>query len=232
MANLGMIKGITLVNGDTAAFNIPMFTGSGTAGQGGSASKAYKPAKWTFDIGFAPSAGDMILIRVPVAGVTSGVWMSVNNGTSYSPVATVSKTRLTTQYPVNALLLLMYEPGATTTTYGTDETGAPAGAGAADLVSSRWTVVNGYDANTTYSAMTVANMTAGTETTARTVSASNLKSGLQQILAVSSGDVQLYGSHLTGQVPAPSAGDNGKFLRVVGGVWAAAAVNNANGVSF
>ena len=92
--------------------------------------------------------------------------------------------------------------------------------------------VNGYDANTTYSAMTVANMTAGTETTGRTVSASNLKSGLQQILAVSSGDVQLYGSHLTGQVPAPSAGDNGKFLRVVGGVWAAAAVNNANGVSF
>lgn len=33
-------------------------------------------------------------------------------------------------------------------------------------------------------------------------------------------------------VPSVTAADNGKFLRVVNGVWAAAAIDNANGVSF
>ena len=33
-------------------------------------------------------------------------------------------------------------------------------------------------------------------------------------------------------VPAVTAGDNGKFLRVVNGAWAAAAIDNANGGSF
>lgn len=35
-----------------------------------------------------------------------------------------------------------------------------------------------------------------------------------------------------GLLPAVTAADNGKFLRVVNGAWAAAAVNDANGVSF
>ena len=34
------------------------------------------------------------------------------------------------------------------------------------------------------------------------------------------------------ELPAVTASDNGKFLRVVNGVWAAATVDNANGVSF
>ena len=34
------------------------------------------------------------------------------------------------------------------------------------------------------------------------------------------------------EVPAVTTADNGKFLRVVNGAWAAATVNNANGVSF
>ena len=33
-------------------------------------------------------------------------------------------------------------------------------------------------------------------------------------------------------VPSVTTADNGKFLRVVNGVWAAAAIHNANGVSF
>ena len=33
-------------------------------------------------------------------------------------------------------------------------------------------------------------------------------------------------------VPSVTTADNGKFLRVVNGVWAAAAIDNANGVSF
>ena len=34
------------------------------------------------------------------------------------------------------------------------------------------------------------------------------------------------------EVPAVTASDNGKFLRVVSGTWAAAAIENANGGSF
>ena len=34
------------------------------------------------------------------------------------------------------------------------------------------------------------------------------------------------------EVPSVTASDNGKFLRVVNGAWAAAAIDNANGVSF
>ena len=34
------------------------------------------------------------------------------------------------------------------------------------------------------------------------------------------------------EVPAVTTTDNGKFMRVVNGAWAAATVNNANGVSF
>ena len=35
-----------------------------------------------------------------------------------------------------------------------------------------------------------------------------------------------------GEVPSVTTSDNGKFLRVVNGAWAAAAIDNANGVSF
>ena len=34
------------------------------------------------------------------------------------------------------------------------------------------------------------------------------------------------------ELPSVSTSDNGKFLRVVNGVWIASSINNANGVSF
>ena len=231
MANLGMTGKITL-GSDTALLKVPMFTGTGTAGQAGSSTVDYVPSLWTFNIGFTPVAGDMIMIIIPVAGVNSGVWMSVNGGTTYYPVATIAKTRLTTHYGADAMLMLMYEPNATTTVYGTDTTGASAGATAADLVSNRWTVVNGYDSNTTYSAMSSSEMITGTKTTVRGMRADYLKTGLQGVLKVTSGDVQLYGTHLTGQVPAVTSSDNGKVLRVVSGAWAAVQLPSASGVSF
>lgn len=232
MANLGTVKSITLTNGDTISFKIPLYTGTGTAGQAGSKTVAYIPSLWTFDIGYTPVAGDMIAIKVPVAGVSSGVWISVNNGTTYYPIATVNKTMLTTQYPINSMVLLLYEPNATTTTYGTTKDGAPANSSAADLSSNRWTVVNGYDSNTTYSAMTSENMIAGTETTVRGMRADYLKTGLQGIIKVTNGDLQLYGSHLTGQVPAVSSSDNGKFMTVVNGAWAATTMTAWQGGSY
>lgn len=40
------------------------------------------------------------------------------------------------------------------------------------------------------------------------------------------------GAVTIGEVPAVTASDNGKFLRVVNGAWAVAEVDNASGVSF
>lgn len=40
------------------------------------------------------------------------------------------------------------------------------------------------------------------------------------------------GAVTVSEVPAVTASDNGKFLRVVSGTWAAAAIDNANGGSF
>ena len=40
------------------------------------------------------------------------------------------------------------------------------------------------------------------------------------------------GAVMIREVPAVTTADNGKFLRVVNGAWAAAAIDNANGVSF
>ena len=206
--------------------------GTGTDGQTGSSSVAYKPSLWTFNLNMTPVDGDIITIKVPVAGVTSGVWMSVDNGSHYYPVATVNKTRFTTQYSVDSTVTLIYQTGLVTTTYGTTTAGAAAGASTADLSSDRWCVVNGYDANTTYSAMSSSKMIAGTETTTRLMRADYLKTGLQGIIKATSGDVQLYGVHLTGQLPAPSAADNGKVARIVNGVWTAVSLPSASGVSF
>ena len=209
-----------------------VLTGTGTAGQAGSKTVDYVPSLWTFNTGYTPAAGDMIVVKVPIAGVNSGVWMSVDNGTTYYPVAAINKTRFTTQYPVDSMVLLMYETNATTTTYGTSTAGAPKNSSAADLVSNRWTVVNGYDSNTTYSAMTSANMIAGTETSVRGMRADYLKTGLQGIIKVTNGDLQLYGSHLTGQVPAVSSSDNGKFMTVVNGAWAATTMSAWQGGNY
>lgn len=222
MANLGTIKSLTLTNGDTATLNIPYYTGTGTKGRNGSASANYIPSIWTFDIGYTPVYGDMIMIKVPVAGVASGVWMSVDNGVTYYPVSSQNKERLTTQYIAEKLVLLIYETNATTTIYGTTKDGAPKGSSAADFVSNRWTVVNGFNSNTTYSAMTSAEMETGTATTNRVMTAVNLKAGLKAVLEAVDGDVQLYGEHLTGHVPAVTSSDNGKILKVVNGIWSIA----------
>ena len=125
--------------------------GSGTAGQAGSASAAYIPTLWTFDLGMSPGPGDMLTVRIPVDGVSSGVWMSVDNGSTYYPVAVAAKARFTTHFGVGEIIELVFETGMTTTMYGTDETGAAAGSTTSDEVMNRWCVVNFYDTNTTYS---------------------------------------------------------------------------------
>ena len=147
----------------------PVVTGTGTAGQAGSSSKAYIPAKWTFNLGMTPIEGDIITIKVPVAGVSSGVWISVDNGSHYYPIAVNNKTRLTTQYAINNHVTLIYQTGLTITTYGTTEAGAAKGASTADLQIDRWCVLNYYDANTTYTNVALGQGYGTCDTSASTV---------------------------------------------------------------
>lgn len=126
-----------------------LITGAGTAGQAGSASVAYIPSLWRFDLNMTPKAGDKITIKIPVAGNTSGVWVSVNNGTTYYPVATNNTGRLTTHYPVNEIITLAFEENMTTAIYGTSISGAAAGASVANYTSNRWVVANYYDSGNT-----------------------------------------------------------------------------------
>lgn len=155
MADISKIKlpsGTTYnIKDDVSRSRFNVQTGTGTAGQAGSSSKAYIPALWKYNLGMTPVAGDIITITIPVAGVSSGVWLSVDNGAHYYPIAVNNKTRLTTQYAIDNQITLIYQTNMVTTTYGTDKTGAAAGASAADLTSDRWLVLNYYDANTTYS---------------------------------------------------------------------------------
>jgi len=220
------ISGKVNKSGDTMSGKLTLqkgineiITGTGTAGQAGSATVAYKPALWSFNLGMTPVEGDRLTIKIPVAVVDAGVWMSVDNGTNYYPVACINTSRLTTQYPVDETIEVVFQTGRTTALYGNTKDGAAAGASTANVTMSRWCVLNYYDANTTYSAMSSTEMNTGTAKTSRVMTAKNLKAGLNAVLKATSGDVQLYGVHLTGQVPAPTAENNGKIVQIVNGVY-------------
>ena len=123
----------------------------------------------------------MITIKVPVAGVNSGIYMSTDNGTTYYPVALdYGKSRLTTHYPVNSLLTLVYMTGFTTTVYP-----LAGGTATSDVTTGRWQVVNFYNTNTTYSAMSASEATTGTATSARTISAKVLHDKITAMLNLS-----------------------------------------------
>ena len=77
-----------------------LLTGTGTAGadKGSGQNPRYVPAKWTFDTGQTPTDGDVIIVKNPVAGHDYGVYISINNGTSYHPAVLKDTSRLTTHY--------------------------------------------------------------------------------------------------------------------------------------
>lgn len=118
--------------------------------------------------------------------------MSVDGGTTYHPIALHNTSRLTTQYPVGTYISVIYQSTGTVSTY------ALGGANSASTVTGVFRVLNYYDANTTYSAMSVAEMKAGTATSSRSIRADYLKSaftasdGIFQT-GTESGSINVYG---------------------------------------
>lgn len=158
---------------------ITALTGTGTAGQdkGSGSTNRYVPALWTFNSGITVADGEVYFIKIPVAGGTWGVYLSLNNGTNYYPVAiSNAKARFQTQSPKNSVIAVSYESAGVCNCY------ARGGADALADVTGCFRVVDSYDSNTTYSAMSVSELTTGTATTARSVRADYLKSGIDSLI--------------------------------------------------
>lgn len=84
-----------------------ILTGTGTAATRSGSN--YLPAKWTFNSGLTVADGDIFTIKIPVAGHDYGVFMSINNGTNYYPVVLNGTNRVTTNYPVNTYIQVVFE---------------------------------------------------------------------------------------------------------------------------
>lgn len=137
-----------------------VITGTGTAAS--TSSGTYYPAKWNFDLGVAtPTAGDQMVIKLPVAGSDYGTYISTDNGTTYFPVACNTGTsRLTTRYPSGAYICVVFE------TYVSGSSGSgqvndifPIAGGTA-RVSQKigcWRVINDYDSGNTVSQLRTEN---------------------------------------------------------------------------
>lgn len=125
-----------------------LLTGTGTAGQdkGSGQTNRYVPAEWKFNAGITPTDGDEISIKIPVAGISYGVWLSVDNGTTYYPVGRNDTSRLQTQFANGTTIHLVFQTNANMSMY------ARGGADSSTTYTGNyWKVVNYYDSNTTYS---------------------------------------------------------------------------------
>ena len=123
-----------------------ILTGSGTAAsdKGSGVSPRYFPARWTFNAGVTVTDGDIFTIKIPVAGHDYGVFMSVNNGTNYYPVVANGTGRITTHYPVNTYIQVVFEAtGSAASMFALD--GADA---RSTITGGVFRVINYYDANT------------------------------------------------------------------------------------
>ena len=120
-----------------------ILVGTGTAATTGTSPHTYIPAKWTFNTSNTATDGDIITIKIPVAGHSYGVYLSIDNGTNYYPIVCNGTSRLTTHYGVNTYLTVVFEPtGSAAAIYPVD--GGDSTITATDGV---WRVINFYDSN-------------------------------------------------------------------------------------
>ena len=125
---------------------LDVLTGTGEEAQdkGAGVSPRYFPAKWKFNLGKQPNDGDIITIRIPCAGHSYGVYISLDNGTNYKPVSTINTTKLTTHFASEKIISLVYESdGQTNTIYNIN-----GGDTTINVTGGCWSVLNFYDSNT------------------------------------------------------------------------------------
>ena len=182
-----------------------IITGSGTAGaNNGSGDTKYTPALWTFNTGAVANDGDIYTIKIPVAGHANGVYMSVDNGDIYYPVVLNGTGRITTHYPVNNYIQVIFESAGSAASM--TPLGGAAAANGITVTGGVFRVINYYDANTTYSAMSADEMRTGTATSNRIMHAAKMKDAFLNDgtstsaifkAGTSNGDLKVYGTDIT-----------------------------------
>ena len=122
-----------------------LLTGTGEEAQdkGAGVSPRYFPAKWKFNLGKQPQDGDIITIRIPCAGHTNGVYISLDNGTNYKPVSVNNTDRLTTNYANGKTITLVYESSGQTN----DMFNINGGDIRENITGGCWTVLNYFNTN-------------------------------------------------------------------------------------
>ena len=122
-----------------------LYTGSGTAGStSADTTPVCTPALWTYNTGQSLEDGDVICIKIPIAGHANGVALSVDNGTTYKPVIVGNSgaSLCTTHYGNGVYLMLVYEANTSVSAYPAE------GATAKSSIKGNWRVVNYRDTNT------------------------------------------------------------------------------------
>jgi len=99
-----------------------IITGVGVAGQdkGAGVSPRYYPAQWTYNTGITVTDGDTFMLKIPIAGHIAGVYISVDNGSNYYPLIYNTNTRVTTHFPVNSNIHVVFDANASASTYSID----------------------------------------------------------------------------------------------------------------
>ena len=120
-------------------------TGYPAEDKGSSADPRYFPARWSFNFGQNPSDGDVIYVKLPCAGHDWGDFISIDNGTTYKPVALWGQGtgRMTTHYGNGSYMEFVYDANGQV-----NDVMAAAGANArSNITGGCWRVVNFYDTN-------------------------------------------------------------------------------------
>ena len=196
-----------------------LITGTGTAGadKGSGVSPRYIPAKWTFNVTETLQDGDIFTIKIPVALSGTNGYMSVDNGATYYPIVLVNAVAATNQYGVNTCIQLIFESSGSASIYAIN------GADARTTVTGGvFRILNYYDANTTYSAMSAAEMKAGTATSSRVIRADYLKSAFTASDGIfktgsANGTISVYGTDIAVKGLGSRAYDSTSYLPLTGG---------------
>lgn len=88
-----------------------LLTGTGTAGYdaGSGTNPRYFPTKWIFNTTLTSiSDGDMITIKLPVAGSDYGIYLSVDGGINFYPTALYDAIKLNTEYGVGSYVTFIF----------------------------------------------------------------------------------------------------------------------------
>lgn len=75
----------------------------------------YKPVLWTYNADVTEQDGDIIIIKIPeCGGHSNGIFLSINNGTTYHPVNLYSSVKMEQEYNANTTIALIYDASGTT----------------------------------------------------------------------------------------------------------------------